>query len=172
MTFWPKGGTRRKLMWCVIERVHLHGFLPFIFTTFLYLYFFNHVPLLSSTFLVSFTSLFFLSASFSLLLYPVDPSLSPPLSLSPFIPSFPPQCLFHYFIPYFTSSSLSLPLFLLLLPLRLLVSLPTARRPVRFHPLPRKQGLKFKAAVVDWRQEREHRRRPGLGQNRFEYCLK
>lgn len=65
--------------------------------------------------------------------------------------SLPAVIFFHYFIPFFTSSSLSLPLFPSLLPLCLLVSLPRARRPVRFHRLPRKQGLKFKAAVVDWR---------------------
>lgn len=89
-------------------------------------------------------------------------SFSPSFPLSHFLLSFLTfrRHFFHYFIPFFTSSSLSLPLFLSLLPPRLLVSLPKARRPVRSHPLPRKQGLKFKAAVVDWQQEREHRRGP------------
>lgn len=34
-------------------------------------------------------------------------------------------------------------------PLLLRLSLPTGRRTARFHPLPRKQGPKFRAAVVD-----------------------
>lgn len=121
-----------------------------------------------STLLVSFTSL---SSFLPLFFFPPLPFQSPSFTFF-FHSSVPALIFFHYFIPFFTSSSLSLPLFLSLLRLGLLVSLPTARRPVRFHPLPRKQGLKFKAAVVDWRQEREHRRRPGLGQNRFVYRLK
>lgn len=158
LRFWPKGCTGKKFT-CVSS---LSSFLCPRFLTSSYLHFFNHVSLLSS-----FLHFMFPSAA-----------CFPPLLLHSFSLTFsfhsllPALIFFHYFIPFFTSSSLSLPLALSLLPLRLLVSQPTARRPVRFHPLPRKRGLKFKAAVVDWRQEREHRRRPGLGQNRFKYHLK
>lgn len=90
---------------------------------------------------------------FLLFLFP--PSLSllcaflPSSPLSPVIPYIPPPHSFH-FIPFFTSCSLSLPLpppptRPSLLPL----GLPTGRRTARFHPLPRKQGPKFRAAVVD-----------------------
>lgn len=56
---------------------------------------------------------------------------------------------FVFFIPFFTSSSLSVPLFVSLLPFHLPDSLPTVRWTVRSHRLSRKQGLKFKAAGVD-----------------------
>lgn len=59
--------------------------------------------------------------------YPVIPCIHPPHS-------------FH-FIPFFTTCSPPPPL--------LSLSLPTGRQTARFHPLPRKQGPKFKAAVVD-----------------------
>lgn len=157
LTFWPKGSSRRKPTWSVMERVDLHRFLP---SAYFYLYYFIMCPCYTPSFMACFPQQLFLSSS--------APSF--PLTFS-FHSSLSAFIFFHDFIPFFTSSSLSL-LFLSLLPLRLLVSLPKTRRPVRSHPLPRKQGLKFKAAVVDWQQEREHRRRPGLGQNRFKYCLK
>lgn len=87
------------------------------------------------------------------------------------VPSFLTFCL-SFFIPFFTSSSLSVALFVSLLPLRLLDSLPTVRWTVRSHPLPRKQGLKFKAAVVDLAEGVEHRGRQGLHVNPFIYCPK
>lgn len=87
------------------------------------------------------------------------------------VPSFLTFCL-RFFIPFFTSSSLSVAPFVSLLPLRLLDSLPTGRWTVRSHPLPRKQGLKFKAAVVDLAEGVEHRGRQGLPLNPFIYCPK
>lgn len=157
MTFWPEGGTRRKPF-----------FITFLFPVtsltclriFLYLYFLHHLILYTLFPSLDSFPFCFLSFPFLLLRFPA------------LLSSFHSCSNFPHFIPFFTSSSLSFPLFLTLLPLRPLVSLPTDRESVRFQPLPRKQGLKFKAALVDWRWEREHRRRPGLGQNRFEYHFK
>lgn len=102
---------------------------------------------------------FSLKCSFFLLivffLFPASLSLlrsfAPSFPLSPVIPYIPPPIPPHsfHFIPFFTSSSLSLPLFPPRSSLRLSVGLPTGRRTARFYPLPRKQGLKFRAAVVD-----------------------
>lgn len=117
---------------------------------FFYQHIFNHQP-----FFVSFTALF----NFSPPLIPPLPSFS--LSL-PIPPHF-----FHYFIPFFTSSPLSPPLFISLHPLRLHFGPPAEWRPIQFHPLPIKQGLKFKAAVVGWQQMREHWRWTGQEQNRL-----
>lgn len=72
------------------------------------------------------------------------------LVYSPLNPYIHPSHSSH-FIPFFTgcslvSASLSLP------PTRaslLSLGLPTGRQTARFHPLPRKQGPKFRAAVVD-----------------------
>ncbi len=146
-----------------MERFNSHHFLPSVAT----LHFL--IPaFLQPCFLIIFSSTFHVSLT---IYFSFSPSSHCSLTFS-FHSLLPALIFFHDFIPFFTSSSLSHSLTLSLLPLRLLVRLPTARRPVRFHPLPRKWGLKFKAAVVDWRQEREHERRPGLGQNRFKYRLK
>lgn len=138
--------TSRKFTWCVMERVKSSLFS-------------SHCPhwlvsLVSNTCISSmcpcYLSLYILCFLYQLLLT----SFAPSFPVSHFLPSFLTSHIYLFFhsshlIPFFTSSSLSLPLVLSLLPLCLLVSLPTAWRPVRFHPLPRKQGLKFKAAVVD-----------------------
>lgn len=91
---------------------------------------------------------------FLLFLFP--PSLSllcaflPSSPLSPAIPYIPPPHSFH-FIPFFTSCSLSLPLSRPPIPPLLAPrsSRSACQRTARFHPLPRKQGPKFRAAVVD-----------------------
>lgn len=133
--------TSRKLTWCVMERVKSSLFS-------------SHCPhwlvsLVSNTCISSMCPCY-LSLYILCFLYQLVLTSFPSFTFS--LHSLHPASFFSHsshFIPFFTSSSLSLPLVLSLLPLCLLVSLPTAQRAVRFHPLPRKQGLKFKAAVVD-----------------------
>lgn len=162
--FGPEGATARKLMQWVMERNHLHCFLLFIHTRLphYFLLYFQQWPSLCSQILL------FLSS--------FTPSVSICLSLFHFLLSLLNSLLsFFSWLHSFLYKLLSVSPSLSLTPPSSSpwqsANSPTAQ-PVRFRPPPRKQGLKFKAAVVDWRKEREHRRRPDLGQNRLEYRLK
>lgn len=162
--FGPEGATARKLMQWVMERNHLHCFLLFIHT---------RLPHYFLLYFQQWAFAVFSNTTFSFLFYAFSFHLSLPfhflLSLLNSLLSF--FSWLHSFLYKLLSVSPSLSLTPPSSSPWQSANSPTAQ-PVRFRPPPRKQGLKFKAAVVDWRKEREHRRRPDLGQNRLEYRLK
>lgn len=109
VTFWPEGGTRRNVVCNWKSLSFSSSRYQLLASLFSYTFFLMHFFQPLAKFLVSFTSLFPLSACF---FSPLLPLQSFSLSLSPFIPQFPPYCfsLLHSFLYKLLSVSPSLPL--------------------------------------------------------------